>query len=370
MNLDLSHAVPYHDGAFPPSTLDVSHLLDSLLQATDALARYDQMLRSMPNSEILLAPLRGQEALASSRMEGTFSTLEEVLQLQSEEESQWQDYRSDAVETYLYARTLTFARDALDSGRPLSPSLVKEMHQLLLSFGRGAGTSPGVFKTAQNFIGDRGSNQVSYVPIAPEKLDAGIDTLMAFAADDRWTPLIRTALSHVEFEALHPFQDGNGRVGRMLVTLMLWQSRAISEPHFYISRYFEANKDEYIARLRAVSANDDWEGWCRFFLDAVTEQARQNLKVAEAMRQLYEEMKIRFAEILSSRWAIHALDYVFAHPVFRNSRFTNESGIPRPTALRFSRILLANGLLRTVHEASGRTSAVYSFEPLLNIVRI
>lgn len=370
MDLDFSAAAHYHEGAFPLQELDVARLVPAMLEATDLLARYDQMLKNLPNKNILLAPMRGQEALASSRMEGTFSTLEEILQLQSEEESKWHEYRSEAMETYLYVRALSFARDEIQDRRPLSISLIKQMHQLLLSFDHEREKSPGSFKTEQDYIAGRGSNRVSYVPIAPEKLDSGMESLLAFINSEDQVPLLRTALSHAEFEALHPFKDGNGRIGRMMVTLMLWQSGVISSPQFYISRYFEAHKLDYIERLRAVSAEGAWEEWCIFFLGAVAEQARQNLEIAENIRSLYDQMKTQFADLLSSRWSMRALDCIFKDPVFRNSRFTQKSGIPPQIAARFSRELLKADLLRTVSEASGRRSAVYSFEPLLELVRI
>ncbi len=373
MNIDLNQAVHYHDGAFPPAAFDTARVLTPLLEATDALARYDQMLKGMHNSEILLAPLRGQEALASSRMEGTFSTLEEVLELESEADpdlSDLDEYRSEAVETYLYGRALRTARQSMEDGQPLSKALIRQMHQLLLSFARGQTKTPGQFKTEQNYIGTRGSPKIRFVPIAPEQLESGLDQMLAFSGNDRWPALLRVAISHLEFEALHPFKDGNGRVGRMLVTLMLWRLGCISKPHFYISRYFEEHKADYIHHMREVSAAGAWENWCGFFLNAVKEQAYQNLQVAESTRDLYEDMKGRFAQLLNSSKAVTALDYVFTNPVFRNSRFTKSAGIPTHTAARFSRILLEQGLLVPVREAAGRQSAIYSFEPLLNLVRI
>jgi len=373
MTVDLSHAVNYHYGAFPPQSFDTAQVLGPLLDATDALARYDQMLKGMHNSEILLAPLRGQEALASSRMEGTFSTLEEVLELESEADpdlSATDEYRSEAVETYLYGRALRLARQAMEDGQPLSKSLIKQMHQLLLSFARGQTKTPGQFKTEQNYIGTRGSPAISFVPISPEQLESGMDQWLGFAENTEWPALLRVAISHLEFEALHPFKDGNGRVGRMLVTLLLWQLGSISKPHFYISRFFEEHKADYIHHMRRVSSSGEWERWCVFFLEAVKEQAFQNLQVAESTRQLYEEMKGRFAELLNSAKAVTALDYIFTNPVFRNSRFTQHAGIPRHTAARFSRILLEQRLLVPVREASGRQSAIYRFEPLLELVRI
>ena len=373
MKVDLSQAVDYHYGAFPPKNFDTARVLSSLLEATDALARYDQMLKGMHNSEILLAPLRGQEALASSRMEGTFSTLEEVLELESEADpdlSVADEYRSATVETYLYGRALRAARQSLDDGQPLSKSLVRQMHELLLSFAGGSAKNPGQFKIEQNYIGARGSTKISFVPISPVQLESGLDRMLDFTGDDQWPALLRVALSHIEFEALHPFKDGNGRVGRMLVTLMLWQLGCISRPHFYISRFFEEHKADYVHTMREVSASGQWEAWCAFFLRAVKEQAEHNHEIAENTRDLYEVMKDRFNQLLNSSKALTALDYVFTNPVFRNSRFTKNAGIPQHSAARFSRILLAEGLLAPLREASGRQSAIYSFEPLLDLVRI
>jgi Fic family protein len=374
MTLDTSNAVHYHLGKFPPPQLDYARLMPVLLEATAALARYDQMLRGMHNSEIFLAPLRGQEAVISSRMEGTISTLDEILQLQAEfdddDEKAASEFRADVIETALYRRALNTAQRQMEEGRPLSESLVKSIHRQLLSFGRGANKAPGEYKHEQNYIGERGSRKVSFVPIAPEHLASGMEALFKLAGDDAKPVLLRTALAHAEFESLHPFEDGNGRVGRMLITLMLWQGHAISAPHFYISRYFEDRKDEYLDRLREVSANHDWDGWCEFFLAAVAQQAVRNLDVAQSISDFYDEMKPRFIELLSSKFAVAALDYLFTYPVFSNSRFTSKAGIPSQTAARFTRVLLQEGLLQTVSEASGRRSAVYRFEPLMSRVRV
>lgn len=373
MNLDLSTSVPYHDGQFPPGKLDYARIMPALLAATDALARYDQMLKGLHNNEIFLAPLRNQEAVISSRMEGTISTVDEILQLEAEygdEVTPASDVRSEVIETALYQRSLRTAQRQMADGRPLSGSLVKSIHQQLLSFGRGARKAPGKFKTEQNYIAERGSRTVRFMPIAPEKLESGIESLFTVIYDERWPILLRTALCHAEFEALHPFQDGNGRVGRMLITLMLWAGNAISEPHFYISRYFEDHKDAYIATLREVSASGAWDDWCIFFLTALEQQAIHNLEVAEQIRSLYETMKIRFSKLLASKWSVAALDYLFTYPVFRNSRFTRSAGIPAQTAARFTRILLREDLLQTVQEAAGRRPAIYRFEPLMELVRV
>ncbi|MEM0895356.1 MAG: Fic family protein [Verrucomicrobiota bacterium] len=373
MIIDTSNAILYHDGAFPPQELDYGQIMSSMLGATDALARYDQMLRNMHNSEIFLAPLRNQEAVISSRMEGTISTMDEILQLEAEygeEITSASDARSEVIETILYQRALRSAQREMEQGRPLSASLLKSIHQQLLSFGRGAQKSPGAFKTEQNYIGDRGSKRIRFVPIAPEKLESGMDALFNMMRDEKQPILLRTALAHIELEALHPFKDGNGRVGRMLITLMLWAGKAITAPHFYISRYFEENKDEYIATMRDVSEKGAWGDWCAFFFTAVREQAIHNLDVANRIQTLYEEMKGRFSQILASKWSISALDYIFTYPVFANNRFRKGAGIPSQTAGRFTRLLTEEDLLQKVQESSGRRAAIYRFEPLMELLRV
>lgn len=375
MKLDTREAVRYHLGQFPPPTPDLARLMPGLLAATSALARYDQALRSMHNSELFLAPLSGQEAVISSRMEGTISTLDEILQLEAEfgddaGTSNSGGIRSDAMETVLYRRALNTAQSRITQGQPLSESLLKTAHHQLLSWGRGTDKSPGAYKREQNYVGELGSGRVSFMPIAPEHLAGGVEALFRLIGDAGMPVLLRTALAHAEFEALHPFEDGNGRIGRMLITLMLWNGGAISEPHFYISRYFENHKEEYIERLRRVSSDRDWDGWCAFFFDAVEQQAIRNLEAAQAIRAFYEEMKPRFSALLASRFAVAALDYLFSQPVFNNSRFTREAGIPPQTAARFTRVLLSEGLLQTVVEPAGRRSAIYRFEPLMQRVRV
>lgn len=372
-DLNLNNAVHYHYDKFPPSGLDYARLIQPLVRATDAIARYDQMLKNMHNNEILLAPLRNQEAVISSRMEGTISTIDEILKYEADLDSHDEatsNARSEVIETFLYQRSLRGAQTAMETGQPFSQYLIKAAHQRLLSFGRGATKSPGQYKNEQNYLADKSKRNILFVPISPERLQEGMDRLFEYIQTSNDTALIKAAISHVEFEALHPFKDGNGRIGRMLITLMLWSSGTISAPHFYISEYFEDNKDEYIDKMRAVSESGDWTGWCEFFLDAVESQAIRNLTVAENIGALYERMKIEFSEALASKWSVSALDFVFTNPVFRNNKFTNHSGIPSSTAARFTRILTERGFLKIIDEPSGRRAALYSFEPLLEVVRV
>jgi len=371
---DLSDAITYHIGAFPPATLNYEVLLGPLEEAATSLARYDTKMSGMVNSELFLAPLRRQDAVTSSRMEGTISTIEELYRIEAEEDAgsadPYREARNDDVETFLYSRAMRNAQQALAEGRPLGESLIRAAHQQLLSFGRGAHKRPGSYKVEQNYIGDNGRGKIYYVPISPGQLEPAMADLVHFMNESPMRPLIRTAIAHVEFEALHPFEDGNGRIGRMLITLMLWKLGVLSQPNFFVSGYFEAHKDEYIERMRAVSASGDWTGWVEFFLNALHEQASVNIRTADATIELYTTMRERFREELNSQFHDQALDFVFASPIFRNDRFVERSGIPASSARALSRRLVEAGLLRTIEPAAGRRAAMYAFDPLLNLLKV
>lgn len=372
MDYNIDEAVQYHYGKFPPKELNYSAFYKELNRATEALSRFDQELKTMHNNEILLAPLRNQEAVLSSRIEGTISTMDEILQYEANESGKTETpyIKQDVIETILYQRALKNAQYALKEGYRLTEGFIRQMHQQLLSFGRGTEKTPGKFKTEQNYLADKDRRKIVFIPIRPEKLQEGLETMFDFINHNEELTLIKTALMHLEFEALHPFKDGNGRIGRMLIPLYLWKNEVISQPHFYISGYFEENKDEYIEMMRNVSRNEDWENWLRFFFTAVEKQAEKNLIIAEKIQNLYEEMKQEFTNALSSRYSINALDFLFTNPVYRNNRFTQKSDIPAPTAAKFTKKLLEAELIKVVEEAAGSRPAMYSFEPLMRLVRI
>ena len=243
--------------------------------------------------------------MVSSRMEGTISTLDEVLRYEADKEEEGdgeasKNYRSEAIEVHLYSRAMKLAQQSMREGQPLSSWLLRSSHKVLLSFGRGASQSPGEYKTTQNYLADRSRRKILFIPISPERLGDGMDRLFEYINDGSNESIIKAAMAHLEFEALHPFSDGNGRIGRMLIPLMLWDARVLSEPYFYMSGYLEERRDDYIDKMRQVSATDDWTGWVVFFLTALASQAQENLKKAEEIRSLYEEMKERFRHALSS----------------------------------------------------------------------
>jgi len=371
---DFSEAVNYHHGKFPPNNLDASQLLLPLSNAVAALTRYDVMLRQLRESEILLAPLRRQEAVVSSRMEGTVTTLEEVLSLEADqpEEDQGSDknYRHEALEVLGYSRAMRTTQMKMEEGHRITEWLIRLAHQRLLWFGRGHDLNPGAYKTEQNYLADKLKKKILFVPIAPELLKEHMERLVTYLDSAPDHPLIKAAVSHIEFEALHPFNDGNGRVGRMLITLYLWQAEVISAPHFYVSEYFEENRDAYIDAMRRVSEHDEWTEWVVFFLQGLAEQAETKCSQITRIQELYVEMQTVFRDTLTSKDYLSAVNFVFEQPVFRSSRFVAATGLPKPTATRFLKLLREAGIIRTVEQGSGRRATLYAFDRLLDAVRV
>ncbi|MFZ4580717.1 MAG: Fic family protein, partial [Myxococcota bacterium] len=179
--------------------------------------------------------------------------------------------------------------------------------------------------------------------------------------------LVQLAILHAEFEAIHPFLDGNGRLGRLLVPLFLVEKGLLSEPNFYISAYLERHRDEYYERLLTVSRDGDWTGWVAFFLEAMTKQAESNEAKAVQILNLYQLKKGWIARETHSQHGVRALDWFFARPIFRASDFVVSTGIPKPTANRILRVCRDRGLLRELRPASGRRPATLAFTELLNI---
>jgi len=304
-------------------------------------------------------------------MEGTVSTLEEISRLDALYESDDEELssaRSEAVETLKYTRALTFAEDQINAGYPLSASMIRQTHQKLLSFGRGAQKRPGQYKVEQNYIVDRRQRSVIFVPIAPLDLPAGVDAMLSYMVADVEDVLIKIAVSHLEFEALHPFDDGNGRIGRMLITLGLWQQGILSAPRFYISAYFEQHKAEYVELMREVSATGDWNNWIAFFLEALAVQAESNIAIASSIFSLYEKLRSELPAVLKSAYTVQVLDYMFSKPIFTIPRMVRDTGIPIGAASKLPAKLLAHGVISCSEEGSGRRPSIYAFEQLFDLI--
>ena len=205
------------------------------------------------------------------------------------------------------------------------------------------------------------------MPIGADKLPRAMSAWESYLNQDAPDRLVQLAILHAEFEALHPFLDGNGRLGRMLVPLFLWQCGLISQPMFYISAYFEARRNAYYDGLLAISRDDAWTEWCGFFLKAVQVQAEENLQKAKGILALYEDMKGQVARITRSRYASHTLDWIFEYPIFNSSSFVTSGGIPSRTARRLLTDLREHKILQVIKPANGRRGTILVFPDLLNV---
>ncbi len=361
----------YHLGQFPPKTLDWSRLIPLIGPANAGLARYDGLLSAIPNAHILLSPLTTQEAVLSSKIEGTHVTIGEVLEIEAggESDALTQPKRDDAEEVLNYRKAMRACIAEMEH-RPLSQHMLRSAHDLLMQGVRGRDKSPGSYRKDQNWIGPKGCKieEASFIPVAPEHLQHGMDEWERYlGSTSEPDALSQLAILHVEFEALHPFNDGNGRLGRMLIPLFLYQRKLLTSPDFYMSGYLEANREEYQERLRAVTREGDWTGWCAFFLQGIREQAGENERKARAILSLYDRVKTQVVDLTHSQHSIRAVDFIFQSPIFPAPLFTNHSEIPKPTANRILILLRDEGILLPLQEGRGRRPGIYAFRELLNV---
>ena len=361
----------YHSGQFPPTAFNWPQLIPLIGPANAALARYDGLLTAIPNAAVLLSPLTTQEAVLSSRIEGTQATMGEVLEYEAAGAGDSLDpsKQEDIEEVLNYRKAMRQATDEMQR-LPICNRLVRSVHATLLSGVRGHDKARGTFRTIPNYIGVYGRpiEEARFIPINPEELEAGMARWESYLHETTDDVLMQLAVVHAEFESLHPFLDGNGRIGRMLIPLYLFDRKLLQSPMFYLSEFLEANRQEYYDRLLAVSRDNDWTGWCRFFLQALQRQATQNEAKARKILELYQRQKDWIVEKTHSHHAIHALDFLFSTPIFKSPDFIDQSKIPDATARRILTLISGeNGLLKTVRESSGRRPAVYAFTELLNI---
>lgn len=362
---------PFVPHALPIHTLDWRQLLPLVGKANAALARYDGLLAGIPNPAVMLSPLTTQEAVLSSKIEGTQATVDEVLEQEAGLLKEGEKYE-DIREISNYRLALYQARDYLKD-YPIRLAFIRELHHTLMNSVRGQDKTPGEFRLDQNWIGKMGCTreEATFVPPNPIQLPDHLQAWAAYLDSDDVDFLIQTAVVHAQFELLHPFKDGNGRIGRILIPLFLYQKKVLSQPMFYLSEYLENHRDEYYLRLKGISTENDWNGWIAFFLRATATQAAQNGQRVVAIQSLYEEMKLAIHETTHSQYTVHLLDAIFSKPIFRTSdlaqRLTDEFGIHAKTAPALLRQLRDVGILREIQAASGRRPATLCFPRLLNL---
>lgn len=359
---------PYIPDNLPFESLKWDAFISLIGDANAALARFDGILQGIVNPSVLLSPLTTHEAVLSSRIEGTEATLEEVLEYEAAPTKETRKIE-DIREIINYRKAMNAAVEILKK-RPISLNLMKDIHAILLDSVRGQNRGRGEFRTIQNWIGRPGCSieEATFVPPDPVALINYLSDLEKYIHFEEKDRIIQLAIVHAQFEIIHPFLDGNGRVGRILIPLFLYEKGLLSNPMFYLSAYFEKNRDTYYDKLHSVSAYKDWEGWIAFFMTAVIEQARINSDKARAILGLYNEMKSEITKATRSQFSIQTLDTIFDRPIFRTTDFIQNSGIPKPTALRILNTLQKEKILITLREGSGRRAALLMFGRLLELV--
>jgi Fic family protein len=360
---------PYIPQKLPPDNIEWSRLIQYLGPASAEVGRFDGIVQSMLNPTVLLSPLTTKEAVLSSKIEGTQATLQEVLSYEANP-SKDKVESPDIQEILNYRKAIYSASEWLND-KPISLNMFRYLHSILMDSVRGQNRSPGEFRKLQNWIGAPGCTieNATYVPPSPNTILVALDNLEKYINSDSENLLVQTAIIHAQFEIIHPFLDGNGRLGRILITMYLYIRGLISSPVFYLSEYFEAHRDEYYYHLNCITKDNNWTDWIIFFLIAVKEQSKRNFEKAKQIIDLYEVKKKKITELTHSQFALYIVDTLFKMPLFNSSQFAKESHIPVGTSRRLLKILNENEVISEVEPGAGRTPTSYVFNKLFDIVK-
>ena len=362
---------PFVPQTLPIQDIDWEAMIPMIGRANRSIARYEGVLYGVPNPAVLLSPLTTHEAVLSSRIEGTIATLGEVLKYDAGEQPELESRRIDIQEIINYRRALQYAERELET-RPFNLNLLLELHSILLDSVRGRDKGRGRFRKIQNWIGAPGTpiEQADFVPPDPTNVMEALGNWEKYYHSERPDPLVQLAIVHAQFETIHPFIDGNGRIGRILIPLFLYEKELLVRPMFYLSAYIEDHREEYIQRLRALGKEPHaWDGWIRFFLQALDAQARANAAKARAIMDLYETMKNEVLTLTHSQYAVPLLDRIFQHPIFRSSdiSFQDDHAPSRQAVSQLLRTLRIHGIVKVLREGSGRRPQVFAFVDLINL---
>jgi Fic family protein len=360
---------PYRPESLPIEGLDYARLIKKVGEANASLAEYSGLLQGVVNPTVLLSPLTQQEAVLSSRIEGTIATLEEVFEHESGK--QFEKRKEEDIQEILnYRKALALSTEFL-KGRPIRLSFILEIHKILIDSVRGYDKNPGEFRTTQNWIGRHKGDPIEkaiFIPPNPLVLRDYLEQWENYLAFDDLDPLLQASIVHAQFELLHPFSDGNGRIGRLIIPLFLYSKKRLYSPMFYISAYLEDHREEYYARLRAISQNKEWTEWVEFFLEAICVQAKDNIQKTRQILELFTLMKDKVRSITHSQYSHDALNAIFDRPIFAAPDFAKRSKIPKPTANKILSQFLNFGILKCLQKGEGRRASILAFPPLLNIV--
>jgi Fic family protein len=352
----------------PDPPVDLSVLIELLDSATAALGRLDGVTTVLPSPPLFIYMYVRKEALLSSQIEGTQSSLSDLLLFESEEIPHVPIDDVEEVSSYVAALNHGLRRIRED-GFPLSLRLIREIHEVLLRTGRGSSKQPGEFRRTQNWIGGTRPSNATFVPPPPERLMECLDAFERFLhADHSGTPLlVRAAMAHAQFETIHPFLDGNGRLGRLLITFLLCAAGALQEPILYLSLFFKARRKQYYELLQNVRDTGDWESWIAFFLEGVIETATQATQTARQLIALFETDREKVAQLgrpAASTLRVHEL--LQKRPLLSIPASTKEIALSEPTVANAMQHLVKLGIAREV--TGKRRRRVFAYVRYLDIL--
>lgn len=349
----------------PPIALS-GELVAKLVDANKKLAALDGLSARIPNMDLFVSMYVRKEALLSSQIEGTQCTLDDILNPLMEENT-----NRNVSDVVNYIKATEFALNRLHS-LPLCNRLIKETHAVLMEGVRGQEKSPGEFRYSQNWIGGQGSTirNARYIPPNPEDMQTAMSDLEKYMnGDDSLDPLIQAALIHYQFETTHPFLDGNGRVGRLLITLFLMEKGILSRPALYISYFLKMNRIEYYDRMTQVRKTGDYEQWVMFFLQALSDSAGDAIQTIDALTALHNQSVARL-RAFSKRQQTNLLKlfaYIETNPIIDIQKTAAALGLSYNTVSKMVTILVDEGILRQTDKAG--KAKIYSYADYLDILR-
>lgn len=349
----------------PP--LDLNRLSGRLQAAEHAVRRLDLAAEMVPSVDWFLYAFVRKEAVVSSQIEGTQATLVDLFQFESEDK----ESNADIQEVCNYIDALKYAREQLDApkGLPISVRLLNEIHRRLMHGVRGAHKAPGQVRRTQNWIGGSRPGNAVFVPPPPARVSELLGSLERYLhSEDGLHPIVRAGLAHVQFETIHPYLDGNGRIGRLLVSLLLEHWNVLAHPLLYLSLHFKRHQAEYYHRLGAVRSDGDWEGWLDFFLDGVATIGEEAVDTARKLYALVNSDRMRIlASRSSSLAAVRLFESLPRNPVVTINSIMRILETTKPTAGRAVDALVAAGILR---EMTGRQrSRSFAYQKYLDLLR-
>jgi len=351
----------------PPLEID-GKLQSRINQAMLALGRLDAISTLLPDARLFLYSYVRKEAVMSSQIEGTQSSLSDLMVYEMEGVPGVP--MDDVQEVSCYVSALNLGIQRIREDHPLTFRLVTELHQALITSGRGTNRCPGEFRKSQVWIGGHRPDEATFVPAPANELADCWSELERFINDvpDSTDPLIKAALTHVQFETIHPFMDGNGRIGRMLIPLILVEAKVLNEPLLYLSVFFKKHRQTYYERLNQVRLTGDWEAWLLFFVDAVAETANQAVNTAKQLNELRQKDKASLTDLgRQAGSANQIIDALFEHPIVSINKLIELTGL---TAATLGKVLDAlEKQLGIVKEMTGqKRNRVYAYTAYIQIL--